>query len=86
MNNIDDSFRWVKPAASLKPDLGPPGRVLRRPRFRWVKPAASLKRTATARSSDRQHQAFPLGKTGGLIEAPRRCCAPVRAGWSVSAG
>ena len=31
-------FRWVKPAASLKPPL-------ELPRFRWVKPAASLKPT-----------------------------------------
>ena len=38
------------------------------PRFRWVKPAASLK-LFCARRADRRILGFPLGKTGGLIEA-----------------
>ena len=38
------------------------------PCFRWVKPAASLKRHAV--DQGRQPDVwFPLGKTGGLIEA-----------------
>ena len=64
------SFRWVKPAASLK--------LLRQyrtvfifvPSFRWVKPAASLKLNQI-RSTMAPYGKFPLGKTGGLIEAPR---------------
>ena len=36
------SFRWVKPAASLKLDTGAKLRVAHQS-FRWVKPAASLK-------------------------------------------
>ena len=63
-------FRWVKPAASLK--HGHPADDLSTPEgsFRWVKPAASLKQ----RHEVELHEAlllFPLGKTGGLIEAPR---------------
>ena len=45
-------------------------------RFRWVKPAASLKRrneTVTVTGNS----VFPLGKTGGLIEARLR--APMAA-------
>ena len=41
--------------------------------FRWVKPAASLKRLLRAAGAP-QH-AFPLGKTGGLIEAQRSTLA-----------
>ena len=89
------SFRWVKPAASLKP--GVPRLALRRPiprfrwvkpaaslklaedidtsavpvGFRWVKPAASLKPSGSGRSAVPRFRQFPLGKTGGLIEAQR---------------
>ena len=61
-------FRWVKPAASLK----------RRERwgdermytcFRWVKPAASLKHRIGGGKGGNIVAQFPLGKTGGLIEA-----------------
>ena len=39
--------------------------------FRWVKPAASLKQLPPVpdRSVRRASCSFPLGKTGGLIEA-----------------
>ena len=61
-------FRWVKPAASLKhlavAKVTPP----RDAGFRWVKPAASLK--LGCRLVGRNVLlGFPLGKTGGLIEA-----------------
>ena len=37
------SFRWVKPAASLKHQKACPAQSKHGTRFRWVKPAASLK-------------------------------------------
>ena len=37
-------FRWVKPAASLKPEERPANTSESEFGFRWVKPAASLKR------------------------------------------
>ena len=37
--------------------------------FRWVKPAASLKPPSCSRACARRSVMFPLGKTGGLIEA-----------------
>ena len=46
--------------------------VLRLPaagRFRWVKPAASLKRGTAGSFLGELAGGFPLGKTGGLIEA-----------------
>ena len=90
------SFRWVKPAASLKPDARIPDGITRDSGFRWVKPAASLKRAQTgttgvtpdpcfrwvkpaaslkpgtlASAKAAALRKFPLGKTGGLIEARR---------------
>ena len=65
-------FRWVKPAASLKPVISG-GPAAAASGFRWVKPAASLKRRdrlVPPYTSSSAH-AFPLGKTGGLIEARR---------------
>ena len=61
-------FRWVKPAASLKRHSAE--RRQHRPAisFRWVKPAASLKHRNMSRFGA-SIGAFPLGKTGGLIEA-----------------
>ena len=61
-------FRWVKPAASLKLRFLPSNPILPRSCFRWVKPAASLKR-GPARRLRPSPNGFPLGKTGGLIEA-----------------
>ena len=63
-----DSFRWVKPAASLKPSSFGFGGSHPGGGFRWVKPAASLKRRDPGDAAGPQVQ-FPLGKTGGLIEA-----------------
>ena len=37
--------------------------------FRWVKPAASLKRRWPPAPRPTAYRSFPLGKTGGLIEA-----------------
>ena len=62
-------FRWVKPAASLKPHSCI---VMARSvctRFRWVKPAASLKQIDLQVRRVGLPRPFPLGKTGGLIEA-----------------
>ena len=42
-------------------------------RFRWVKPAASLKRQRPRRPCWLA-VSFPLGKTGGLIEAMTTAC------------
>ena len=39
--------------------------------FRWVKPAASLKHAERREGQHGQRRKFPLGKTGGLIEAYR---------------
>ena len=64
---VDVCFRWVKPAASLKHDLGVRQEVRQLVGFRWVKPAASEATGSLALPSPMQ--GFPLGKTGGLIEA-----------------
>ena len=40
--------------------------------FRWVKPAASLKHGKWRLANDDINGTFPLGKTGGLIEALAR--------------
>ena len=40
--------------------------------FRWVKPAASLKHLVFELIGDARQTGFPLGKTGGLIEAVQR--------------
>ena len=66
-----ECFRWVKPAASLKPQRAPPCRASACSCFRWVKPAASLKQ-ADLRADGAGVRRFPLGKTGGLIEAHHR--------------
>ena len=67
-------FRWVKPAASLKPVPARVGEGVKH-RFRWVKPAASLKRWPFPLPPPGRSE-FPLGKTGGLIEAqPDQCDA-----------
>ena len=66
-NQLWYRFRWVKPAASLKRAQTQPRRW-RAPCFRWVKPAASLKR-GVLWYRDAPVGGFPLGKTGGLIEA-----------------
>ena len=53
-----------------------------RPRFRWVKPAASLKRVRANRGTVAVRQGFPLGKTGGLIEARNGSAVlPCRHAW-----
>ena len=64
------SFRWVKPAASLKPPAPPPA-AARRCVFPLGKTGGLIEATAR-RAAHRESQPwFPLGKTGGLIEA--RC-------------
>ena len=68
-NDVVAGFRWVKPAASLKRNRKPRGLGLGDQRFRWVKPAASLKRLNTITGWFCMAGMFPLGKTGGLIEA-----------------
>ena len=63
-------FRWVKPAASLKRNDVLHLASYKQVSFRWVKPAASLK-LDQAQQLDflGVRVGFPLGKTGGLIEA-----------------
>ena len=62
-------FRWVKPAASLKRLESIFSRNFLGASFRWVKPAASLKQNHLKNLFLSHLLLFPLGKTGGLIEA-----------------
>ena len=54
----------------MKLDLSPILATITALSFRWVKPAASLKRRIADWRRTATRKGFPLGKTGGLIEAP----------------
>ena len=68
-HSIMGSFRWVKPAASLKRIWGGTGAPLGVRVFPLGKTGGLIEAVAKPDLSVQFSRRFPLGKTGGLIEA-----------------